>query len=270
MAAPTYNELLIRYQVKSSEMTATIQDPELKKISSELDQWETLGLSLGLGKPDIESIKRCRQKEEYKRKKMLRRWKRKYKDAATYEELARTMLQISRADLAAMVVQARKSLTEVCAYATTTDATLSPSEFTPRNSEVPQVVPTCIIKDTCGWIEIDNSIDIHWNRAVRLRRAELTTEESGSLRMNLDFAPSNTKDTEVMVKVFSSHMLATVETRLPVSEPSWALRICHGFSYITEYVWTAVKMRCSSLCPNIPGYLIKHADLQRITMTKTS
>ena len=225
MAAPSYNELLIRYQVKSSEMTATIQHPELKKISSELDQWETLGLSLGLGKPDIESIKRCRQKEEYKRKKMLRRWKRKCKDAATYEELARTMLQISRADLAEIVVQVRKSLTEACTYETTTDGTLSPiSEFTPRNLEVPQAAPTCIIKDTCGWIEIDadNSIDIHWNRAVRLRRAELTTE-IGSLRMNLDFAPSNTKDTEVMVKVFISHTLATVETRL--SEPSWALRI---------------------------------------------
>ena len=110
MAVPSYNELLTRHDVQSSEMNDAVQNAQLTEISSILDRWERLARSLGLDNSDIESIIRERDTEEEKRDKMLQRWKQRRGSAATYEELTTALLRIKRTDLAERVISMRLSV----------------------------------------------------------------------------------------------------------------------------------------------------------------
>ena len=107
MAVPSYDDLLKRHDMRTVEMRDAIPNTQLMEISSALDRWERLGRALGLDSSDIESIKGERNTEEEKPDKLLQKWKQRRGFAATYEELAKALLQIKRTDLAEIVVSLR-------------------------------------------------------------------------------------------------------------------------------------------------------------------
>ena len=106
MAVPTYDELLAKRRVTTSAMEQTFDRDDLQKFSLELDRWEKLARFIGIPTPEIENIKSQGDMDEQKIK-MLVCWKQRRGSMATYEAMARALLQIGRTDLAEEVIAFR-------------------------------------------------------------------------------------------------------------------------------------------------------------------
>ena len=108
MDALGYQDLLKHHEIKESDMKYTFSDEDLWKLSLTLDNWEKSSRSLGMLAPDIENIKSQGDAEE-QRIKMLECWKQRCGSMATYEAMAKALLQINRIDLVEKVILLRKS-----------------------------------------------------------------------------------------------------------------------------------------------------------------
>ena len=108
MAVPTYDELLVHYDIDSSIMRETFDDKYLRQFSLILDVWETLAKFLEMPNTDIANIK-SQGDVVVQTLKMLECWKQRRGSMATYEAMVKALLQINRADLAEKVITLRKS-----------------------------------------------------------------------------------------------------------------------------------------------------------------
>ena len=128
MAVPTYDELLAKRRVTTSAMEQTFNKDDLQKFSLELDRWEKLARFIGIPNPEIENIKSQGDMDEQKIK-MLVCWKQRRGSMATYEAMARALLQIGRTDLAEEVISFRRlvSFTQHDTEDTQTDIRTDPS-----------------------------------------------------------------------------------------------------------------------------------------------
>ena len=129
MAVPTYDDLLARHDVEKSIMKQTLSDEDLRQFSLSLDMWEKLARFIGLPRPDIANIKSQGDAEE-QRIRMLECWKQRCGSMATYEAMAKALLQIGRTDLAEKVITLRKSPRDIPTLESTTanQILLSPGE----------------------------------------------------------------------------------------------------------------------------------------------
>ena len=112
MAVPTYDELLAHFDMKKSVMKLTFDDKHLRQFSLILDTWEKLARFLEIPSPDIASIKSQGDVEEQKIR-MLECWKQRCGSMATYETMIKTLLKISRTDLAEKVITFRQSSRDI-------------------------------------------------------------------------------------------------------------------------------------------------------------
>ena len=119
MAVPTYDELLAYYDLDSSIMRETFDDKCLRQFSLTLDMWETLAKFLEMPNTDIVNIK-SHGDVVVQTLKMLECWKQRRGSMATYEAMAKALLQIGRTDLAEKVITLLRSSKDVHTVKTTT------------------------------------------------------------------------------------------------------------------------------------------------------
>ena len=102
MAVPTYDELLVRFKVKRSHMELPFRDDHKIDLALRLDSCtcELLARSLAIPTSEIDNITNNRKKAIH----LLECWKRRCGSGATYELLAKALLEIQRTDLAEIVV----------------------------------------------------------------------------------------------------------------------------------------------------------------------
>ena len=108
MAVPTYEELLVHYDIDSSIMKESFDDKHLRQFSLSLDLWETLAKFLEMPNLDIANIK-SQGDAVVQTLKMLECWKQRRGSMATYEAMVKALLQINRTDLAEKVITLRQS-----------------------------------------------------------------------------------------------------------------------------------------------------------------
>ena len=108
MAVPSYEDILVRWNVDSSLMELKFSDDHKMELASKLESCtcEMLAICLGLPRAEIENI----MSQRNARIRMLECWKQRSGSTATYEVLAKALLQISRTDLAEEVVTLRRAL----------------------------------------------------------------------------------------------------------------------------------------------------------------
>ena len=136
MAVPTYDELLAHYDMKKSIMKQTFDEEHLREFALSLDVWEKLARFLAIPSPDIMNIKSLGDMEE-QRMRMLECWKQRCGSLATYEVMVKALLQISRTDLAEIIITSlRQPLKQTQTLET---ASLSPLSL-PENA-AQKVVP---------------------------------------------------------------------------------------------------------------------------------
>ena len=113
MAVPSYEDILVRWNVDSSLMKLKFSDDHKMELASKLEtsNCEVLVRHLGLDSSEIEDTKGERN-AELQRIRMLECWKQRRGSMATYEVLAKALLQIKRTDLAEEVVALTFSLRE--------------------------------------------------------------------------------------------------------------------------------------------------------------
>ena len=113
MAVPSYEDILVRWNVDSSLMKLKFSDDHKMELASKLEtsNCEVLVRHLGLDSSEIEDTKGERN-AELQRIRMLECWKQRYGSMATYEVLAKALLQIKRTDLTEEVVALTLSLRE--------------------------------------------------------------------------------------------------------------------------------------------------------------
>ena len=111
MAVPSYEDILVRRNVDSSLMEQTVSDYHKMELASKLETstCEVLVRHLGLDSSEIEDTK-GEKNAELQRIRMLECWKQRRGSMATYEVLAKALLQIKRTDLAEEVVALRGAL----------------------------------------------------------------------------------------------------------------------------------------------------------------
>ena len=112
MAVPTYDELLARHDMEKSIMEQTFDDEYLRQFSLTLDTWETLAKFLGMPDSEIANIKSHGNAKE-QRLRMLECWKQRCGSMATYREMVKALLQISRTDLAESIINIRASSRDI-------------------------------------------------------------------------------------------------------------------------------------------------------------
>lgn len=87
-------------------MDRTCSETHLAMIANDLTDWELLAYGLGLSDAEVEEVDRTYRALPLKRVKMLLKWKKKYKEKATYERLAKAFCShLSRNDMADRVRQ---------------------------------------------------------------------------------------------------------------------------------------------------------------------
>ena len=106
MAVPSYDDLLARTNVDSTLMELTIKDEHLRKLASNIESCELLGMYLEIPDADIERIM-SQGGVEVQRIKLLKCWKQRCGSAATYRAMVTALLQINRTDLAEKVIGLR-------------------------------------------------------------------------------------------------------------------------------------------------------------------
>ena len=113
MAVPSYEDILVRWNVDSSLMKQTVSDYHKMEFASKLEtsNCEVLVRHLGLDSSEIEDTNGERN-AELQRIRMLECWKQRCGSMATYEVLAKALLQIKRTDLAEEVIASTLSLRE--------------------------------------------------------------------------------------------------------------------------------------------------------------
>lgn len=106
MAVPTYDELLVWWKVNPSLMMLSFKDCHKLELASKLESCtcELLGTSLEIPRSEINHI-RENGAAQLQIIKMLDCWKQRCGSMATFESLARALLQINRTDLAEEVVR---------------------------------------------------------------------------------------------------------------------------------------------------------------------
>ena len=111
MAVPSYEDILVRWNVDSSLMKLKFSDDHKIELASKLESCtcEMLAICLGLPSSEIENIMSQRN-AGVQRIRMLECWKQRCGSMATYEVLAKALLQIKRTDLAEEVVVLRGAL----------------------------------------------------------------------------------------------------------------------------------------------------------------
>ena len=111
MAVPSYEDILVRWNVDSSHMKLKFSDDHKIELASKLESCtcEMLAICLGLPSSEIENIMSQRN-AGVQRIRMLECWKQRCGSTATYEVLVKALLQISRTDLAEEVVALRGAL----------------------------------------------------------------------------------------------------------------------------------------------------------------
>ena len=111
MAVPSYEDILVRWNVDSSLMELKFSDDHKMELASKLESTtcEMLAICLGLPSSEIENIMSQRN-AGVQRIRMLECWKQRRGSMATYEVLAKALLQIKRTDLAEEVVVLREAL----------------------------------------------------------------------------------------------------------------------------------------------------------------
>ena len=111
MAVPSYEDILVRWNVDSSLMELKFSEDHKMELASKLESstCELLALHLGLLSSEIEDTKGERN-AELQRIRLLECWKQRCGSMATYEVLAKALLQIKRTDLAEEVVALRGAL----------------------------------------------------------------------------------------------------------------------------------------------------------------
>ena len=111
MAVPSYEDILVRWNVDSSLMKLKFSDDHKMELASKLESsnCEVLVRHLGLDSSEIEDTK-GEGNAELQRIRMLECWKQRCGSMATYEVLAKALLQIKRTDLAEEVVALTLSL----------------------------------------------------------------------------------------------------------------------------------------------------------------
>lgn len=112
MAVPTYDQLLAHYEVEEAIMKSTFNSEDLRQFSLSLDTWERLARFIALPGPDIANIKSQGDTEE-QRMRMLECWRQRCGSMATYEAMVKALLQISRTDLAEIVITLKKSSRDI-------------------------------------------------------------------------------------------------------------------------------------------------------------
>ena len=111
MAVPSYEDILVRWNVDSSLMKLKFSDDHKMELALKLESsnCEVLVRHLGLDSSEIEDTK-GEGNAELQRIRMLECWKQRCGSMATYEVLAKALLQIKRTDLAEEVVALTLSL----------------------------------------------------------------------------------------------------------------------------------------------------------------
>ena len=111
MAVPSYEDILVRWNVDSSLMEQTVSDDHKMELASKLEtsNCEVLVRHLGLDSSEIDNTKGERN-AELQRIRMLECWKQRCGSMATYEVLVKALLRIKRTDLAEEVVALRGAL----------------------------------------------------------------------------------------------------------------------------------------------------------------
>ena len=111
MAVPSYEDILVRWNVDSSLMKLKFSEDHKMELASKLESsnCEVLVRHLGLDSSEIEDTK-GEGNAELQRIRMLECWKQRCGSMATYEVLAKALLQIKRTDLAEEVVALTLSL----------------------------------------------------------------------------------------------------------------------------------------------------------------
>ena len=136
MAVPSYEEILVKWNAESSLLELAFNSDHLIELSSKLDAnvCELLAIKLGITRADINSIMNQRNTEV----KILECWRQRRGSMATYGELMKALLGISRTDLAeevvALVISSKKTSTLVnqtpthtCSMDSTVALPLSPA-----------------------------------------------------------------------------------------------------------------------------------------------
>ena len=123
MAIPTYDELLMHYNMEKSIMKLPFNEEDLRQFSLSLDMWETLAKFLGIPNSDITNIKSHGDAVEQKIR-MLETWKQRCGSMATCEAMVKVLLQISRTDLAEKVITLRQSSRAIPTLESTTNQIL--------------------------------------------------------------------------------------------------------------------------------------------------
>ena len=111
MAVPSYEDILVRWNVDSSLMELKFSDDHKMELASKLESCtcEMLAICLALPSAEIENIMSQRN-AGVQRIRMLECWKQRCGSMATYEVLVKALLQIKRTDLAEEVVALRGAL----------------------------------------------------------------------------------------------------------------------------------------------------------------
>ena len=121
-------------------MEQTFDKDDLQKFSLELDKWEKLARFIGIPNPEIENIKSQQGDMDEQKIKMLVYWKQRRGSMATYEAMARTLLQIGRTDLAEEVISFRQCLVSVMQH--DTEDTHADTRTEPSNEPIQATPPS--------------------------------------------------------------------------------------------------------------------------------
>lgn len=147
MAVPSYESLLDELNVNNSQMALTLSDDHLMKLSSIIDinTCEILARNLGLPKSVIDNIKSEVNPGTAKSLRFLEHWKQRRGSKATYEEVTKTLLSISRTDVAEQVVKLHLSASR--------DTTTPSSQMWDSSvAKLPSDLPSSELKSFCFFL----------------------------------------------------------------------------------------------------------------------
>ena len=99
----TLEDLEERHKLPRKFLDQEVCEEHLLDVSMLLEDWKEFARAAGLTEPDVVAIDRDEKTEDGRRFKALHMWDQKNAFLATYSELARIMLRISKSDTAKKV-----------------------------------------------------------------------------------------------------------------------------------------------------------------------
>ena len=106
---PTYEAMLEHHNLSSSQLQVQCPDHVLRSLAKKMTRWKNIAVDLEVDESAVETIEKEKD-EEGKGRKLLERWKEIFGHEATFERLARCLVNSKRANLADFVCEECKKL----------------------------------------------------------------------------------------------------------------------------------------------------------------